>query len=394
MNTQEIMTMADANLLHAYNRFPIAWDHAQGVYLYDAEGKKYLDFASGIAVMALGYGNKEYTDALKAQIDRIMHTSNLFYSEPTAKAAAAFTKASGMDRVFFTNSGAEAIDGAIKTARKYAYLKDGTADHEIIAMNHSFHGRTFGALSVTGTKKYRDPFEPMIGNVKFADFNDIDSVRAQLSDRTCAIIVEPIQGEGGMLPAEESFIKGLDEIRKEKDILLIFDEIQCGMGRSGEMFAFMHYGVTPDILTSAKALGCGVPVGAFAMTQHVADHSIVPGDHGSTYGGNPFVCAAVCKVFELFEKYDLTAHAAEMGAYLEEKLDTFCAQTPGAVSHRGRGLIRGIVVDGDISAVIKKAQDEGLIVISAGGNVLRLLPPLIIEKEQIDEMIEKLKKCF
>ena len=292
---------AERDLLHTYNRYQIVIDKGEGVHLYDSDGKKYLDFVSGIAVFALGYANKEYNDALKAQIDKVIHTSNYYYNVPAIEAARKLKKISGMDRVFFTNSGAEAVEGALKAARKYAYLKDGCTDHEIIAMNHSFHGRTFGALSVTGNAKYREPFEPMIGHVKFANMNDFNSVEELVTDKTCAIILETVQGEGGLFPAEEDFLKKVRALCDERDILLILDEIQCGMGRTGYMYAWQKYGVKPDIMTTAKALGCGVPVGAFLMTEKVAQGSLAAGDHGTTYGGNPLACAAVEKVLDLFE---------------------------------------------------------------------------------------------
>lgn len=260
MNMQEYIEEAENALLHTYNRYQIVFDKGEGVYLYDMEGKRYLDFVAGIAVFALGYHNEEYNDALKAQIDKLLHTSNYYYNVPAINAAKKLKEVSGMDRVFFTNSGAEAVEGAVKAARKYAWLKDGRTDHEIIAMNHSFHGRTMGALSVTGNPKYREPFEPMIGNIRFADLNDLDSVKRLVSDKTCAIIMETIQGEGGLMPADECFLKGVKAICEERDILLILDEIQCGMGRTGYMYAWQRYGVKPDIMTTAKALGCGVPV--------------------------------------------------------------------------------------------------------------------------------------
>lgn len=281
---------AEEALLHTYNRYQIVLDRGDGVYLYDLDGKKYLDFVSGIAVFALGYNNKEYNDALKAQIDKLLHTSNYYYNVPAIEAARKIKEVSGMDRVFFTNSGAEAVEGALKAARKYHYLKTGKADGEIIAMNHSFHGRTFGALSVTGNPHYREAFEPMIGNVKFADINDFDSVKAQVTEKTCAIILETVQGEGGIFPATEDFLSDIRKLCDEKDILMILDEIQCGMGRTGYMYAWQKYGIKPDIMTTAKALGCGVPVGAFLMTEKVGANSLVAGDHGTTYGGNPFAC--------------------------------------------------------------------------------------------------------
>lgn len=394
MTMKQYIEDAEQALLHTYNRYQIVLDKGEGVHLYDIEGKEYLDFVSGIAVFALGYGNKEYNDALKAQIDKLLHTSNYYYNVPAIEAAKKIKEVSGMDRVFFTNSGAEAIEGAIKAARKYAYLKDGTTDHEIIAMEHSFHGRTMGALAVTGNPHYREAFEPLIGNVKFANLNDIDSVKAQITDKTCAIILETVQGEGGIYPAEESFLKEIRAICDEKDILLILDEIQCGMGRTGYMYAWQKYGVKPDIMTSAKALGCGVPVGAFMMTEKVGKNSLVAGDHGSTYGGNPFVCAAICKVFELFEKEHVLENVREVGAYLEEKLEELTKAYDCIETHRGVGLLQGLVFKEPVAPVINKALEKGLILINAGTNIIRFVPPLIISKENVDEMVTILKDCL
>ena len=391
---KEIIQTAESSLLHTYNRFPIVLDHGEDVYLYDTDQKKYLDFAAGIAVFALGYSNDAYKTAVKEQVDKLVHTSNLFYNEPAAKAAKKITQLTGMNRVFFTNSGTEAIEGAIKLVRKYAYNKDGRTDHEIIAMKHSFHGRSMGALSVTGTEHYRTPFEPLIPGVKFAKYNDLDSVKALVSDKTCAIILEALQGEGGITPATDEFMKGLRQICDEEGILLICDEIQCGMGRTGSMFAWQGYGVKPDIMTMAKAIGNGVPVGAFAMTKEVAEYSLEPGDHGTTYGGNPLACAAVAKTLELFEKYDLTAHVREIGAYLTEKLDELVAANDAVLERRGIGLIQGIKVKKPVGEISSEALKEGLLIISAKGNVLRLVPPLVIEKEHVDEMLEILKKVL
>ena len=388
---QQYIEEAEEALLHTYNRYQIVLDRGEGVYLYDLEGKKYLDFAAGIAVFSLGYGDPEFTGALKAQIDKLTHTSNYYYNVPAIEAAKKLKAVSGMDRVFFTNSGAEAIEGAIKAARKYAWLKDGCTDHEIIAMNHSFHGRTMGALSVTGTPKYREPFEPGIGHVKFADLNDFDSVLSCVTPKTCAILLEPVQGEGGLMPATEAFLKQIRALCDEKDILLILDEIQCGMGRTGYMFAWQRYGVKPDIMTVAKGVGCGVPVGAFLMTEKVGQHSLAAGDHGTTYGGNPLACAAVDKVLELFEKYDLISHVKEVSAYLEEKLDRLVSEFDCILSRRGAGLMQGLVFDRPVAPVINEALSRGLILINAGPEILRLVPPLIITKENVDEMIAILK---
>ena len=394
MNKEEYIKREEGAMLHTYNRFPVVLEKGEGVYLYDTDGKKYLDFAAGIAVEALGYGNRKYNDALKNQIDRLMHTSNLYYNPPIMEAAEKILKVSKMDRVFFTNSGTEAIEGAIKAAKKYAYTRDGHTDHEIIAMNHSFHGRSLGALSVTGNKHYQEPFEPLLGGIRFADFNDLESVKAQLTDKTCAILFETVQGEGGIYPATQEFMDGIEKICKERDILLILDEIQCGMGRTGEMFAWQGYGVKPDIMTSAKALGCGVPVGAFLMTERIAEKSLKPGDHGTTYGGNPFVGAAVSTVLDIFEELNLPAHVKEISAYLEEKLDALVDKYDCLTQRRGVGLIQGVVTTKPVGEITSKALEEGLLIISAGSDVLRFVPPLVIEKEHVDEMIEILNSCL
>jgi acetylornithine/N-succinyldiaminopimelate aminotransferase len=349
---------------------------------------------AGIAVFAFGYNNKAYNDALKDQIDKLVHTSNYFYNVPAVEAAKKLTKASGMDRVFFTNSGAEAVEGALKAAIKYAYLKDGAHDHEIIAMEHSFHGRTMGALSVTGNPKYREPFEPLAGIVKFAKFNDFASVEELVNEKTCAIIMETVQGEGGIYPAEAEFLQKVRALCDEKDILLILDEIQSGMGRTGTMFAWQDYGVKPDIMTSAKALGCGVPVGAFLMTEQVAQSSLAPGDHGTTYGGNPFVGAAVSTVFSIYEETNLLAHVKEVSAYLEAKLDKLVEKYDFITTRRGKGLMQGLVVTVKPAEVCQKALENGLVIISAGADVLRIVPPLVIEKEHVDEMMDKLEHTF
>ena len=395
MKMNEQMKESEQTILHTYNRFPVVFERGEGCCLYDSEGKEYLDFAAGIAVNALGYNYPGYDDALKVQIDKLMHISNLYYNEPIIQAGANLVKTSGMSKAFFTNSGTEAIEGALKAAKKYAYKKTGHADHEIIAMNHSFHGRSVGALSVTGTAHYREPFEPLMGGVRFADFNDLESVKAQVTEKTCAIITEVVQGEGGIYPAEKEFLEGLRQLCDEKDIILIFDEIQCGMGRTGNYFAWQAYGIQPDIMTCAKALGCGVPVGAFVLNEKAASASLEPGDHGTTYGGNPFVCAAVNKVFEIFEKDKILEHVQELTPYLEEKLDDLAARHVCVTARRGAGFIQGLVISGrPVGEVVNKALKEGLLVISAGKDVLRFVPPLIITREHIDKMAEILDRCL
>ena len=394
MNMKEYIDEAEAALLHTYNRYQIVWDRGDGMYLYDIEGRKYLDFVAGIAVFALGYNNKDYNDALKAQIDKVIHTSNYYYNIPAIEAAKKLKKISGMDRVFFTNSGAEAVEGALKAARKYAFLRDGHTDHEIIAMNHSFHGRTMGALAVTGNAHYREAFEPLIGNIKFADFNDFESVKAQVTDKTCAIIFETIQGEGGIYPASKEFMENVRALCDEKDILLILDEIQCGMGRTGAMYAWQRYGVKPDIMTTAKAVGCGVPVGAFLMTERVAKQSLTSGDHGTTYGGNPLACTAVSKVIDLFEEMDILKNVQEAGTYLYEKLEELAARHDCVRAHRGVGLMQGLECAQPVGEVINRAVEKGLLLINAGTNIIRFIPPLIVSKQEIDDMIAILDTCF
>lgn len=391
---QNYIDEAEKALLHTYNRYQVVFEKGDGVYLYDMDGKKYLDFVAGIAVFALGYNNKEYNDALKEQIDKIIHTSNYYYNLPAIEAAKKLKQISGMDRVFFTNSGAESIEGAIKTARKYAYLKGGSTDHEIIAMNHSFHGRTMGALSVTGNPHYREPFEPMIGNIKFADLNDFDSVEAQVTDKTCAILFETVQGEGGIYPATEEFMQKVRKLCDERDILMILDEIQCGMGRTGEMFAWQRFGIKPDVMTTAKALGCGVPVGAFLMTEKVGAHSLVAGDHGTTYGGNPLACAAICKVIELFEKQKILDNVREVGAYLAKRLDELAAEFDCVETRRGAGLLQGLVFDRPVGGIITKAMEKGLVLINAGTSIIRFVPSLVITKDHVDEMTAILRECI
>lgn len=383
----------NSGLVHTYNRFPLVLDRGEGVYLYDEKGDKYLDFAGGIAVSGLGYGCQELNDALKSQIDKMIHSSNLYYNTTCGHAAEELKRISGMDRVFFTNSGTEAIEGALKAARKYAYKKQ-TGRYEFIAMENSFHGRSMGALSVTGSDAYREPFEPLVPGVSFAEFNNLDSVKALVTSQTCAIILEPLQGEGGINVATEEFMAGIRKLCDDEGILMICDEIQCGMGRTGAMFAYQSYGTKPDIIAMAKAIGSGMPVGAFAMTEAVAEFSLEPGDHGTTYGGNPLACMAVSKTIEIFEKKNMISHVQEIGAYLAEQLERLVQEKDCVIARKGKGLIQGIEISKPVGEVMNAALKEGLLVISARGNVIRLVPPLVIEKQHVDEMIDKLSKVL
>lgn len=377
-------------LIHAYNRYPVMLDHGEGVYLYDVDGKKYLDFGAGIAVCSLGYSNESFKEALKSQIDKGIHFSNYFYSEPLMTAAKELAKASGMDKVFMANSGAEANEGALKLARKYAIMQGHENRHEIISMNKAFHGRSMGALSVTGTKQYREPFEPLIGGVCFADYNDLESVKAKITENTYAVIVEAVQGEGGVYAADKEFLIGIRALCDEHDMMMICDEVQCGMGRTGKMFAYEHYGIMPDIVTMAKGIGNGVPVGAFATTERIAK-AMVPGDHGTTFGGNPLAATAVSKTLSIFKEKKITEHVEEIGRYLKERLEGL-AETKDTVKEcRGIGLLQGLELTEPAAPYIKKAMEKGVILMGAGANVIRLVPPLVIEKEHIDELISILE---
>lgn len=394
MEKQQYIDRAEHALYKVYNRFSVVFDHGEGVKLYDTDGQEYLDFGAGIAVMGLGYSCDEVKNAVKEQMGKLPHISNLFYNEPAISAGEKLLAVSQMDKVFFTNSGTEAIEGALKIAKRYAYNKGMAPDYEIIAMKHSFHGRSLGALSVTGNDHYQEPFAPLIPNIRFAEFNNLDSVKALFSDKTCAVIMETIQGEGGIYPATEEFIKGVRALCDEHDALLILDEIQCGMGRSGEMFAWQGYGVKPDVMTTAKALGNGTPVGAFLACGKAAT-AMVPGDHGTTYGGNPLVCAAANAVLDVFKEKNIVGHVKEVGAYLYEKLEELVAEYDCVIAHRGKGLIQGLEFNSAVGPVVTNALlEQHLVLISAGANIIRFVPPLVIEQADVDEMVVRLKAAI
>ena len=393
MGKEQYMERAEHALYKIYNRFPVVFDRGEGVYLYDTDGTEYLDFGAGIAVMALGYGCREFQEAVKDQVDKLCHTSNLFYNAPSIGAAEKLLKVSGMDKVFFTNSGTEAVEGALKVAKRHAFNKGMGQDYEIIAMKHSFHGRSLGSLSVTGNDHYQEPVAPLIPGIRFAEFNNLDSVKALFSEKTCGVIMETIQGEGGIYPATEEFLKGVRSLCDEYGALLILDEIQCGMGRSGSMFAWQEYGVKPDVMTVAKALGNGLPIGAF-LACGTAAKVMEPGDHGTTYGGNPLVCAAADKVLELFEEKNLVAHVREIGQYLWEQLEALAGRLDCVAAHRGKGLMQGLELSMPAGPVVKTALlEEHLVLISAGSQIIRFVPPLVIEKEDVDEMIVRLERA-
>ncbi len=390
---QKKIQEAEKYLIHSYNRYPVMLDHGEDVYLYDVEGKKYLDFGGGIAVCALGYSDGKYKEALKRQIDKGIHFSNYFYSEPLAEAARGLAEASGMDKVFMANSGGEANEGALKLARKYAVINGYGDRHEIISMDKAFHGRSMGALSVTGTKKYREPFEPLIGGVSFARYNDLESVRERVTDKTYAVIVEAVQGEGGIYPADPEFLQGIRELCDRHDIMMICDEIQCGMGRTGRMFAYQHYGIQPDIVTMAKGIGNGMTVGAFATTARIAE-ALVPGDHGTTFGGNPLAAAAVSATLDSFRERDILKHVEEVGEYLGRRLQEITVRKDRAKETRGLGLMRGLELTEEAGPYVLKALERGVIFMSAGANVIRFVPPLVITKDHVDEMTAVLEELL
>lgn len=390
---QKKIQEAEKYLIHSYNRYPVMLDHGEDVYLYDVGGKKYLDFGGGIAVCALGYSDGKYKEALKRQIDKGIHFSNYFYSEPLAEAARGLAEASGMDKVFMANSGGEANEGALKLARKYAVVNGYGDRHEIISMDKAFHGRSMGALSVTGTKKYREPFEPLIGGVSFARYNDLESVRERITDKTYAVIVEAVQGEGGIYPADPEFLQGIRELCDRHDIMMICDEIQCGMGRTGRMFAYQHYGIQPDIVTMAKGIGNGMTVGAFATTARIAE-ALVPGDHGTTFGGNPLAAAAVSATLDSFRERDILKHVEEVGEYLGRRLQEITVRKDRAKETRGLGLMRGLELTEEAGPYVLKALERGVIFMSAGANVIRFVPPLVITKDHVDEMTAVLEEIL
>lgn len=384
---------ANQQFVSVYNRYPIILDHGDGMYLYDTEGKKYLDFGSGIGVCGLGYHDPQYTRMLHEQIEKLLHTSNLFYNVPAIEAAKLFNQAANMEQVFFTNSGTEAIEGAIKIAKKYFYDRSHTNCGEIIAMKKSFHGRSMGALSLTGKEAYQAPFGPMLSYIRFAEFNNLDSVRALITENTCAICLETVQGEGGIYPATDTFMQGIRKLCDEHEILMISDEIQCGMGRSGKMFAYQNYNVLPDIVVSAKALGCGVPVGAIG-TRGRATGVLGPGDHGTTYGSNPLATAAVSAVFTLYKQYGILSHVTTLAAYLDQALKELAEKKSIIKEIRGLGLMKGIELSVPAKPYIEALQKEGILVIPSGTNVIRLLPPLILEEEHVNILIQVLDSLF
>lgn len=392
-NKPDIIALEQQYILQTYRRPQFVLERGQGVWLYDTEGRQYLDAGSGIAVNALGYHHQTIIEAIRQGAEGLLHVSNLYHTAPHALLARDLCRVSFADRVFFCNSGTEANEGALKFARKYARMKGHADKTGLVAFSGSFHGRTMGALAVTATEKYRAPFEPLIGDVTFAEFNNLDSARRAITERTCAVIVEPVQGEGGVTPADPEFLTGLRALCNEVDALLIADEVQCGLGRSGTLWAYEGYGVTPDIMTLAKPLAGGLPIGAILLTQTVAD-AVEVGDHGSTFAGGPLVCSVARAVLTHISASPFLAEVRAKSDYLAARLNDVVARSPLLGGVRGKGLMWGLLSDAPAGDIVAEARNHGLIILVAGEKVVRLLPPLIISRDEIDILAERLSETL
>jgi acetylornithine/N-succinyldiaminopimelate aminotransferase len=387
----EYITLGQTYVMNTYNRFPIVIDHGEGVYVYDNKGKKYLDMCAGIAVNALGYSHKGLTEALKAQVDQLLHISNLYYIPQQIEAAKLLVEHSIFDKAFFCNSGAEANEAALKLAKKYGKRLRETKT-KVITMNHSFHGRTYGALSATGQTKYQKNFTPMMPGFSHAEYNDIESLKALIDEDTCAVLIEVLQGEGGIVPGNKAYLKEVEALCKAYDALLIVDEVQTGIGRTGTLFAFENFDIKPDVVTLAKALGAGVPIGAMLCTSK-AD-VFEPADHAATFGGNPLATTAAKVVLNELINTDLLEQVKEVGSYLEQELYKIKQEFSLVTAVRGMGLMQGLVLNGSPKDVVNKCIEKGMLVVGAGENVVRFVPPLVITKEHVDECISILKEAL
>jgi len=393
MITLDIIETGSKYLMNTYKYFPIVIDRGEGCYLWDSDGKKYLDFVSGIAVNSLGYANNEYIENLSSQLKKFSHCSNLYYNQPQIELAKTLAQNSAFDKVFFCNSGAEAVEASLKLARKYGKKSHGDHCREVISFKNSFHGRTYGAVSLTGQEKYQKGFEPLVPDIKFAEFNNIQSVKELISDNTCAVIVEPIQGEGGINPARKEFLSELRSICSENDIVLIFDEVQCGIGRTGYLFAYEYFDVQPDVIALAKGLGGGFPIGAMLAVESIAN-AFEPGSHASTFGGNPLACTAGLTVLDNLLNQNLLQNVKNQGEYVAKRLYETYEQLEYVKEVRGIGLMQGMELDIPVADLIKKCMDKGLFLIGAGNNVLRFVPPLIVGKNEIDEAVKILHEAM
>lgn len=393
MNPQEIIDLEQKYVLQTYKRSELVFERGEGVWLYDSQGRSYLDAGSGIAVNALGHRHATIIEAIRQAAEGLIHVSNLYHTAPQALLARDLCESSFADRVFFCNSGTEANEGALKFARKFARSRGQTGKTNLVAFTGSFHGRTMGALAATATAKYRAPFEPLIGDVTFAEFNNLESARAAITGRTCGVIVEPVQGEGGVTPATPEFLAGLRALCEAHEALLIFDEVQCGLGRTGDLWTYEGYGVTPDIMTLAKPLAGGLPIGAILLTQTVAN-TIEAGDHGSTFAGGPLVCSVSRAVLNQINRPEFLAQVKTNGDYLAGRLRQKIAVSSLISEVRGKGLMWGLVSVPPAADIVAEARHHGLIVLVAGPNVVRLLPPLIITQAEIDLLINRLAETL
>lgn len=391
MKPQEIIEAEKKYLVQTYTRPPFVLTRGEGVYVFDAEGKKYLDAAAGIAVNALGYNDPELVAAIQEAASGLLHTSNLFYTEPQVALAKALVEKSFADKVFFANTGTEAIEAAMKFARKCAKERGDANRIGFVAFRGGFHGRTMGSLAATDSEKYQAPFRPLMPGVTFANFNDLDSARVVITNETAAVIVEPVQGEGGVCPANDAFLRGLRDLCNERGALLIFDEIQCGLGRTGNLWAHEYAGVKPDMMTLAKPLAGGLPIGATLVTEAVAS-SLHVGEHGTTFGGGPMVTAVALSVFNRISDPKFLEHVNETGNYLMERLSEI--NSPHIKEVRGRGLMVGVELDIDAQKVLEKGYAHGLLLIKARERVVRFMPPLVFQKAHVDELVEKFEKVL
>lgn len=386
---EKIINTGKSYLMNNYGRYPICFEKGEGCKVYDKNGKEYIDFLGGVAVNSLGYGHKNLVDAIKNQAEKLIHISNYFWIENQVSLGKLLSENSFADKSFFCNSGAEANEAAIKLARKYSYKKYGPHKNHIIAMSGSFHGRTLATLSMTSNKKYQEGFGPCPEGFSFAKFNDIESLAEQVTENACAVILEPIQGEGGVTPADISYLGEVKDICQKNNVLLIFDEVQCGIGRTGNLFAYESYGILPDIVSLAKGLGGGFPIGAVIATDQVAS-AFEPGDHGSTFGGNPLACAAALATLNTILEDGFLDNVCDTSSYFIEKLNTLKEKHSVIKSVKGKGLLLGLELKVEGSEIVKKALNQGFLINCTASNVLRFVPPLIIEKNHIDSLITEL----
>jgi acetylornithine/N-succinyldiaminopimelate aminotransferase len=394
MNTfEQIAELERQYLLQTYNRYPVVLARGKGVFLWDIEGKKYLDFVSGIGVNALGHAHPRIVKAIRDQSAKLIHVSNLYYHEYQGPLAEKLCKLSGLNRVFFSNSGTEAIEGSIKLARLAGHRAGGEAKCRMVALEGSYHGRTFGALSLTGQDKHRKGFEPLLGDVTFVKQNDVEGLRAAVSDDTCAIVLEPIFGEGGIYECSVEFLRECRALADQHRAALIFDEIQCGLGRTGTIFAFQSFGVTPDIVAIAKPIAAGIPLGAFIAKEEFAT-AISPGQHGTTFGGGPLACRIALEFLSIVEEEKLLENVNKVGAYLQEKLKELVSKRNAAIGVRGRGFIQGIQLEIPARPIVDAGLAEGVLFNSTQDTVVRFLPPFLLEEKHVDKGIRVLKKLL